>query len=221
MPMPEPIGEPSGITAEQPSSASCRASTRQPTLASTSSTEPRASGLVRRRATVVISVPDATRARSSASRLEAPPVPITSRELSAWPAITSGSSMLSTSLGGAEDLEPVALGERRRVPGRAGHHRAVQGHRDAASTGVVAEPGEQPGDGGVRADLDRVAVDDDGHAELTLYSGGLPLRSMSPPDPLLTGGLPLRSMSPPDPLLTGGLPLRSMSPPDPLLTGGL
>src|SRR6266545_623739 len=204
MPMPEPIGEPSGITATQPSSASCRASTgsslvlgstRKPTLASTSSTEPRASGLVRRSATVVISVPAATRARSSASRLEAPPVPITSREPNLWPAITSGSSTLLTSLGGAEDLEPVALGERGRVPGRARHHRAVEGHRDAAPPAVVAEPGEHPGDGRVPVDLDRVAVDDHGHAELTLYSGGLPLGCAWPP----AAWVPASLLSPPDP----------------------
>src|SRR4029453_6142524 len=40
-------------------------------------------------------------------------------------------------------------------------------------------------------------------------TGGLPLRSLSPPDPLFSGGLPLRSLSPPDPLFSGGLPLRS------------
>jgi KDO2-lipid IV(A) lauroyltransferase len=59
----------------------------------------------------------------------------------------------------------------------------------------------------------------------SLPPGGLPLRSMSPPDPLLTGGLPLgfawppvarvraSLLSPPDPLLTGGLPLGFAWPP--------
>ena len=58
-------------------------SRRHPTRRSTSRIEPLACGLVRRRATVVISVPDATRACSSTSRLAAPPVPMTSREVNA------------------------------------------------------------------------------------------------------------------------------------------
>jgi hypothetical protein len=69
-------------------------SSRHPTRAKTSRIEPLAPGLVRRRATVVISVPDATSACSSASRLAAPPVPMTSREPNAWPAMTRGSGGL-------------------------------------------------------------------------------------------------------------------------------
>ncbi len=50
-------------------------------------------GATRRMATVVSSVPDATRARSSTSRLGAPPVPMISREPNFSPAMTSGSVM--------------------------------------------------------------------------------------------------------------------------------
>ena len=70
-------------------------STRMPRAASTSSTDPEAAGSTRRIATVVSSVPDAASARSSTSRLGAPPVPMMSRELIASPAITNGSSMVS------------------------------------------------------------------------------------------------------------------------------
>ena len=70
-------------------------STRMPRLVRTSSTEPVAAGSTRRMATVVSSVPDAASARSSTSRLGAPPVPMMSRELIGSPAITNGSSMVS------------------------------------------------------------------------------------------------------------------------------
>ena len=70
-------------------------STPIPAPASTSSTDPAAAGSTRRIATVVSSVPDATRARRSTSRLGAPPVPMISRDLKVRPASTNGSSMVS------------------------------------------------------------------------------------------------------------------------------
>jgi hypothetical protein len=65
---------------------------RMPVRSSTSNNEPGADGSTRRSATVVSSVPDATSARSSSSRLGAPPVPMIRRDPNFSPAMTSGSS---------------------------------------------------------------------------------------------------------------------------------
>src|SRR4029453_16080665 len=114
---------------------------------------------------------------SSASRLAAPPVPMISREENAWPAITKGSSIcVSTSLGGAEHLEPGACVQAGGGPGAAGDPLAVEGHGDALATGRVAEPVQQPGHGLAGIDLGRLAVGDHGH-------GTPPIRSRPPPPP--------------------------------------
>src|SRR5438045_9017080 len=72
-------------------------------------------------ATVHSSVPDAMIACSSASRLDAPPLPRISRDVSDSPPMTSGSSAMSTSLCGAEYFDSVIVTQHRRVPPAAGH----------------------------------------------------------------------------------------------------
>ncbi len=58
-----------------------------------SSTEPGAPGSMRRMATVVSSVPDASSAASITSRLGAPPVPMINRDPNVRPAMMKGSSV--------------------------------------------------------------------------------------------------------------------------------
>ncbi len=69
-------------------------STRMPRSVSRPSTDRPPPGATRRMATVVSSVPDAASARSSTSRLGAPPVPMISREPNFSPAMTRGSVMV-------------------------------------------------------------------------------------------------------------------------------
>src|SRR5918992_3749744 len=188
-------------------------SRRHPTRRSTSRIEPRAWGLVRRRATVVSSVPDATRACSSASRLAAPPVPMISRDENARPAMTRGSGglmpsppenrgsgergsfMSSTSLGGAEHLEPIVVVQARRGPGAAGHDLAVEGDGDAGPGRRVAEGGQQAGHGLARVDLGRLAVDDHGHGARLPVPAGRPANPSGPNGAVRAGTPPGGSSS--------------------------
>src|SRR5687768_4713837 len=59
---------------------------------------------MRRMATVVNSVPDASSAASITSRLGAPPVPMINLELNSWPAMIRGSASLSASESVAERM---------------------------------------------------------------------------------------------------------------------
>ncbi len=68
--------------------------TEMPSLVSTDRTEPWTVGSSRRIATVVSSVPDATRARSRTSRLGAPPVPMIRREVKVRPPRVKRSSAM-------------------------------------------------------------------------------------------------------------------------------
>src|SRR5262245_61781115 len=126
-----------------------------PVRSSRSNSEPRAPGSTRRSATVVSSVPEATSASSSTSRLGAPPVPMIRRDPSFSPAMTSGSPAgrslkagspgsgagaergtvrrppRSTPLGDGQDLDLVAVDHVVAGPGAAGHHLAVDGHGQA------------------------------------------------------------------------------------------
>lgn len=74
-------------------------STRMPSRSSTDSTEPCTEAFTRRIATVVSSVPEATSARSSTSRLGAPPVPMIRRDAYVVPPRTKGSSAMVSLLG--------------------------------------------------------------------------------------------------------------------------
>ena len=68
-------------------------------------------GSSRRSATVHMAVPDACSAAARISWLAKPPVPRIRREGSSRPAMTNGSSMLSSSLNRTDDLYPVAVSE--------------------------------------------------------------------------------------------------------------
>jgi len=97
-----------------------------------SRTDPGTPAVTRRRETVTMPVPDARIADSRASMLGAPPVPRISREASVVPAISKGSSISSASLGGPEDLDVIACGERSRVPCAARDDLRVDRYCDAA-----------------------------------------------------------------------------------------
>src|SRR6201997_4115399 len=115
----------------------------------------------RRMATVVSSVPDATRDSSSTVRLVAPPVPMISRDVKLRPAMVS---LESATLHRRHDFYPGAVGKRC-VPVRSGNHRPIQRYRNA----LVGEPElfEQGGNGGVIVDLHPFVVDRDDHAAPT------------------------------------------------------
>lgn len=74
--------------------------TRMESRSSTERTEPWTVGSSRRMATVVSSVPDAIRERSSTSRLGAPPVPMISRDEKVDPPMVRRSSAMPVSLPG-------------------------------------------------------------------------------------------------------------------------
>src|SRR5579862_404752 len=101
-----------------------------PRALSRSRTDPVAAGSTRRIATVVSSVPEATSARSSTSRLGMPPVPMISREVNVSPARMNGSSIGLASLHGGDDLDLIAIGQLRLGPGGPADDFAVDGRRD-------------------------------------------------------------------------------------------
>src|SRR5213595_1463666 len=96
-------------------------------------------------ATVVSSVPDASRAAPSPSRLGAPPVPMMRREPSPTPSMTSlslscgwlrvlmlvVSVMVSASLDCGDQFDVVTIGERCDEPLAAGYYFGVVGDGDA------------------------------------------------------------------------------------------
>ena len=104
--------------------------TRRPSPRSTSSNEPDIEGSTRRMATVVISVPDASNAAASTSRLGAPPVPVINRDPNDTPAITNASTppASSTIFGAVLTVTPrsPSLNDRSSTRG--------------SSTGVVIRP---------------------------------------------------------------------------------
>src|SRR5688572_9333496 len=97
-------------------------------------------------ATVVSSVPDASRAAPSPSRLGAPPVPMMRRDPSATPSMISLSArsgwwfsvlmllvsvMVSASLDCCDQFHVVTVGERRDVPLASGYYFGIVRHGHA------------------------------------------------------------------------------------------
>src|SRR5687767_15597173 len=84
--------------------------------------------LTRRTATVTISAPDASTAAAFSSKLLYLPVPTISREVKLRPATLqlSGTSTPSDEM---DDLEPVAVHDRRRIQRRSGDDGEVALHR--------------------------------------------------------------------------------------------
>src|SRR5205085_5188277 len=98
-----------------------------------------------RMATVTSCVPDATIARSRASRLGAPPVPSMSLDAKVTPARTNGSP-ISASLRNDEHLNMVTNAQLDVRPRRAGNDLPV--YRDCDSASISPKGLKEPDDGG-------------------------------------------------------------------------
>src|SRR3989338_9190071 len=85
--------------------------------------------LVRRIATVTISAPEASMAARACAKSLYLPVPTSSREWKVRQAIRSG-SFISAPAHGHDDLQPVAVGDRRRAVRASRHDLAIALHRD-------------------------------------------------------------------------------------------
>src|SRR5437764_527876 len=124
-------------------------------------------GSVRRKATVTISAPDATSARSMASRERKPPVPTISREPQVRPpssnpseaagacSLLSAVSCLAT-LHRPDHLDSLPLAQRHLSPIRLSNHLAVDGHRDPAYRAIDPRFMHRVGDRGAVRKLDLV-----------------------------------------------------------------
>src|SRR5438093_5264194 len=131
------------------------------------SADPPVVGSTRRRATVTISAPDATRARSIVSRERKPPVPTMSRDPQIRPpsssaALPSGperarcppsapcrsplSAWRLATLHRPDDLDRLSLLEVGLPPVRLANHLAVDRHRDSTAAAVRAGHPDRVGD---------------------------------------------------------------------------
>src|SRR5215510_10971901 len=136
-----------------------------PRAARRSRTEPCMSGSTRRMATVVISVPEATSARSRVSNPGAPPVPMINREWKRSPASISGSSATLATLDCREDLDTIAVVQSSGLPSAARYDLVVHGDGDAALGS--ADGRDEVGDSRCSRHLTRLAVH--GHADLVIH----------------------------------------------------
>src|SRR4051795_1670439 len=146
-----------------------------PAASSTSTSEPRAPGSMRRSATVTSSEPLASMAAASVSSERKPPVPSRSREVSSRPPMVKVSPWTiatSAPLDRAQDLDPRALAQLARGPLAARHHLGVDGHRHAALAALERERGERGLHGGARLELLRLAVDEDVHVSTSEKRAG-------------------------------------------------
>ena len=120
---------------------------------------PGRAGSIRRIATVVSSVPEASSAASITSRLGAPPVPMISREPNDRPAMQSRSSPCSATLHRRDDLHPGALAEHGVGLPAPRHDLAVDGDRDAPRGVRVPARGQDVDQPDRRRQLSGLAVD--------------------------------------------------------------
>src|SRR5690606_16464121 len=147
------VRQPAVLGSGMMSSRFSRSSTPVPPAAST-----------RRMATVVSSVPEATRASSSTARFSAPPVPMMSREPNSRSPMRSGGSPFagdsgrSATLDRRQHLDRPAAADLL-VPARLREHRAVHGHGHALAGQRQAL--EQLADGQRLGELVVLAVDRD------------------------------------------------------------
>src|SRR6202046_2434524 len=118
----------------------------------------------RRIATVVSSVPDATRASSRTARFAAPPVPMINRDVKLRPAMVS---FESATLHRRHHFDVCTVGKRC-SPAGSRQDGLVDRDRDAAVR--VAQRLQQRCNRGVVVDLEIVGVDADYHAPLLLIA---------------------------------------------------
>src|SRR5215211_99276 len=145
-----------------------------------SSSDPGAATSIRRMATVVSSVPEASKAASITSRLGAPPVPMINREVNSLPAMINGSASamgstladarISTTLHRRHDLHLRSLCQFGVDVLTPGNHLAVDRDRDAAWGGGAVGKVEHVAQPNRRSDLPGLAVDMDDHRVRPLAS---------------------------------------------------
>src|SRR5262245_14710168 len=141
-----------------------------PWAARMSRTEPCMLGSTRRIATVVISVAEATSARSRTCNPGAPPVPKINREWKRSPASINGSSATLATLDRREDLHTVPLMQLPGPPSAARYDFLVHGDRDSTPSGTQGR--DQVSDSRRPRHLPRRAVH--GHADMVIHHADPP-----------------------------------------------